>query len=154
VRPGFLSQFLLAWVLPLGLMILLWIYLGRKLANPAAACSASARAARGLRLTRIRVTFDDVAGCDEAKFELQEVIDFLRNPGRYKSSAQRFERSLARRAARDGKTLLGRAVAGEARVPFFPSAAVSLSRCSSASAPRGCVICFSRPSLRPLHRVH
>ena len=66
------------------------------------------------------VTFNDVAGCDEAKYELQEVVDFLRNPDRYKSLGAKIPKGvLLVGPPGTGKTLLARAVAGEAKVPFF-----------------------------------
>ena len=69
---------------------------------------------------RPKVTFDDVAGCDEAKEELQEVIEFLRNPRKFTALGARVPRGvLLLGPPGTGKTLLARAVAGEADVPFF-----------------------------------
>jgi cell division protease FtsH len=69
---------------------------------------------------RPRVTFGDVAGCEEAKAELQEVVDFLRDPQRYHRVGARIPRGvLLVGPPGTGKTLLARAVAGEAKVPFF-----------------------------------
>src|SRR5207248_4963892 len=66
------------------------------------------------------VTFNDVAGCDEAKYELQEVVDFLKNPNRYKSLGAKIPKGvLLVGPPGTGKTLLAKAVAGEAKVPFF-----------------------------------
>src|SRR5205085_2001533 len=66
------------------------------------------------------VTFDDVAGCDEAKFELQEVVDFLKHPDRYSALGAKIPKGvLLVGPPGTGKTLLARAVAGEAHVPFF-----------------------------------
>src|SRR6266545_5617118 len=66
------------------------------------------------------VTFKDVAGCDEAKFELQEVVDFLKHPARYTAVGAKIPKGvLLIGPPGTGKTLLARAVAGEAKVPFF-----------------------------------
>jgi len=71
-----------------------------------------------------RVTFNDVAGIDEAKDELSEIVDFLRNPGKYRRLGGRIPRGvLLAGPPGTGKTLLARAVAGEARVPFFSMSA-------------------------------
>jgi cell division protease FtsH len=78
------------------------------------------RARRYDRASGERVTFADVAGIDEAKDELAEVVDFLRNPGRYRALGGRVPRGvLLSGPPGTGKTLLARAVAGEAGVPFF-----------------------------------
>lgn len=68
----------------------------------------------------IKVTFSDVAGCDEAKLELEEVVDFLKNPTRYNEAGATIPKGvLLEGPPGTGKTLLARAVAGEAGVPFF-----------------------------------
>jgi cell division protease FtsH len=73
---------------------------------------------------QIRVTFDDVAGIDEAKAELAEIVDFLQNPDRYRRLGGRLPRGvLLTGPPGTGKTLLARAVAGQARVPFFTMSA-------------------------------
>jgi cell division protease FtsH len=120
VRPSFLTQFLTAWVLPLGLLALLWIFLSRRLgaANPLLAIGKTKA-----RLTIDKdtgVTFADVAGCDEAKEELQEVVDFLKRPERYEDLGAKIPKGvLLVGPPGTGKTLLARAAAGEAGVPFF-----------------------------------
>lgn len=121
VRPSFLSQFLLAWILPIGLMILLWSYLGRKFSGGAQGLlSVGKNRARILVDKNTGVTFSDVAGCDEAKFELQEVVDFLKNPDRYRALGAKIPKGvLLVGPPGTGKTLLARAVAGEAGVKFF-----------------------------------
>lgn len=121
MRPSFLSQFLLAWILPIALMIMLWTYLGRKLSGGAQSLlSVGKNRARILVDKNTGVTFSDVAGCDEAKFELQEVVDFLKNPDRYRALGAKIPKGvLLVGPPGTGKTLLARAVAGEAGVKFF-----------------------------------
>ncbi len=121
VRPSLISQFLLSWVLPLGIMFLLWNFLSRRMA-------AVGQGVMGIGKSRAKlvadqetgVTFKDVAGCDEAKYELQEVVDFLQNPTRYTKLGAKIPKGvLLVGPPGTGKTLLARAVAGEAKVPFF-----------------------------------
>jgi cell division protease FtsH len=76
--------------------------------------------AREIRFTSVNVTFDDVAGVEEAKRELQEVVQFLKNPSQFKKLGARIPKGvLLVGAPGTGKTLLARAVAGEAAVPFY-----------------------------------
>jgi len=121
VRPSFLSEFLWAWVLPIGFMILLWRLLSRRVAGfGQSMMGLGASKARLVAETDAHVTFDDVAGCDEAKFELQEVILFLKAPRQYKMLGANIPKGvLLVGPPGTGKTLLARAVAGEAKVPFY-----------------------------------
>lgn len=121
VRPSFFSQMLLAWVLPIGLMILLWVWISRKMAGAGQSVLSIGKSKAKLAVDKeTGVNFNDVAGCEEAKFELQEVVDFLQNPQRYKSIGAKIPKGvLLVGPPGTGKTLLARAVAGEAKVPFF-----------------------------------
>ena len=121
VRPNFLTQFLLAWVLPIGLLALFWIMLSRRMGRAGESILSFGKSrARLVADKETGVTFGDVAGCDEAKYELQEVVDFLKNPDRYKALGANIPKGvLLVGPPGTGKTLLARAVAGEARVPFF-----------------------------------
>lgn len=121
-RPKFLSQLLMAWVIPIALMVALWVYLGRKMAGAAGGgiLNVGRSKAKLIAENATGVTFNDVAGCDEAKYELQEIVDFLQNPDRYKSLGARIPKgALLVGPPGTGKTLLARAVAGEAKVPFY-----------------------------------
>ncbi len=121
VRPNPLSQLLFVWLLPLAIFGGLWFFLSRGLRNAGQAVMSFGRSkARVVADTDTGVTFDDVAGCDEAKYELQEVVDFLKNPTRYTALGAKIPKGiLLIGPPGTGKTLLGRAVAGEAGVPFF-----------------------------------
>jgi cell division protease FtsH len=120
-RPGVISQFLLAWVLPIAVMVILWNLLARRMSGPGQSLFAIGKSrARLVADPDTGVTFDDVAGCDEAKFELQEVVNFLKNPKQYEEVGARIPKGvLLIGPPGTGKTLLARAVAGEAHVPFF-----------------------------------
>jgi len=120
-RPGIISQLLLGWILPIVFMIGIWIFLTRRL-NPSGESifSIGKSRARLVADPDTGVTFDDVAGADEAKFELKEVVDFLKNPKQYEDLGAHIPKGvLLVGPPGTGKTLLARAVAGEAKVPFF-----------------------------------
>jgi cell division protease FtsH len=120
-RPGVISQLLVGWILPIAVMVGIWAFVARRL-NPTGQSILSIGKSRA-RLVADRdtgVTFDDVAGCEEAKFELKEVVDFLKEPKRYENLGAHIPKGvLLVGPPGTGKTLLARAVAGEAKVPFF-----------------------------------
>jgi cell division protease FtsH len=119
-RPSALSQLLLSWMLPLVLMFGVWSFLGRRLGAASSLLSIGKSRARLVVDKNTGVTFDEVAGCDEAKQELQEVVQFLKNPDQYKELGARIPKGiLLVGPPGTGKTLLARAVAGEAKVAFF-----------------------------------
>jgi cell division protease FtsH len=107
--------------LPLLLLVLVMVWMGRQAAQSQAGIFGFGRSkARRYMADHPEVTFDDVAGADEAKAELQEVVDFLRHPQKYHDIGARIPRGvLLVGPPGTGKTLMARAVAGEAGVPFF-----------------------------------
>ena len=120
-RPGFLSQFLVAWILPIGIMLVIWSLVSRRMGKAGESILSFGKSkARLIAEKETGITFDDVAGCEEAKYELQEVVDFLKHPARYKSIGANIPKGvLLIGPPGTGKTLLAKAVAGEADVPFF-----------------------------------
>ena len=112
---------LLSWVLPIVVMVLFWSYLSKKIAKSGAGVmSFGSNRAKLVAEGDTGVTFGDVAGVDEAKAELVEVVDFLGNPKKYETVGGRIPKGvLLVGPPGTGKTLLARAVAGEAKVPFF-----------------------------------
>lgn len=121
VRPGFLTQLFMIWILPIGIMLLLWTLIARRMGGAGQSVLTFGKSkARLVADKETGVVFGDVAGCDEAKYELQEVVDFLKNPQRYKALGAKIPKGvLLVGPPGTGKTLLARAVAGEAKVPFF-----------------------------------
>jgi len=120
-RPSLVSQFLLSWIVPIGIMVLIWSFIGRRLGGAGESILSFGKSkARLVAEKETGVTFNDVAGCEEAKYELQEVVDFLKHPQRYKSIGANIPKGvLLIGPPGTGKTLLAKAVAGEAHVPFF-----------------------------------
>ena len=107
---------------PTLLLVALFIFLARRAGGGAAGLSGlgRSRAKRYDAAAQSRVTFADVAGIDEAEEELVEIVDFLRNPGKYRKLGATIPKGvLLSGPPGTGKTLLARAVAGEADVPFF-----------------------------------
>ena len=115
----FLSS-ILSWILPIGIMFLIWRFAMKKMGPGMGVMSFSKSKAKLFAENETRVTFADVAGIDEAKEELQEVVEFLRNPGKFQKLGGRIPKGvLLVGPPGTGKTLLAKAVAGEAKVPFF-----------------------------------
>jgi cell division protease FtsH len=119
-EPGFWRQMLLWWA-PMLALIAIWIFFIRQMqAGGGKAMSFGKSRARLLTENQQRVTFDDVAGVEESKVELEEIIAFLREPKKFTRLGGRIPKGvLLVGPPGTGKTLLARAVAGEAGVPFF-----------------------------------
>jgi cell division protease FtsH len=120
-EQSFLSQIFISWF-PMLLLIGVWVFFMRQMqgGGKGGAFSFGRSKARMLDEGSNTVTFADVAGCDEAKEEVQELVDFLRDPTKFQKLGGRIPRGvLMVGPPGTGKTLLARAIAGEAKVPFF-----------------------------------
>ncbi len=105
---------------PILLLLVFWIFIMRRMSGGGQAFSFGKSKHRLITGDRPKNTFEDVAGCDEAKEELEEVIEFLREPGKFRKLGGKIPKGvLLIGPPGTGKTLLARAVAGEAKVPFF-----------------------------------
>lgn len=119
-RSGVIISFLLTYVVPILLMWVLLSFLFRKMSKGGGPMGVGKSNAKVYVQKETGITFRDVAGEDEAKESLQEVVDFLHNPGKYaKIGAKLPKGALLVGPPGTGKTLLAKAVAGEAKVPFF-----------------------------------
>jgi cell division protease FtsH len=115
-------SFLIGWVLPIVVMMALWSFMARRIMGGGAGSPLmlGKNRARIYSEQDIQVRFADVAGIEEAKTELQEIVDFLRNPERYTRLGGQIPKGvLLVGPPGTGKTLLARAIAGEAGTPFF-----------------------------------
>jgi cell division protease FtsH len=111
---------LLMWVLPLGVMLLIWRFAMKKMGPGQGVMSFGKSKAKLFAESETKITFADVAGIDEAKEELLEVVEFLKMPDKFQKLGGRIPKGvLLVGPPGTGKTLLAKAVAGEAKVPFF-----------------------------------
>ena len=120
-EQSFLAQVFISWF-PMLLLIGVWIFFMRQMqgGGRGGAFSFGKSKARMLDEANNTVTFADVAGCDEAKEEVAELVEFLRDPSKFQKLGGRIPRGvLMVGSPGTGKTLLAKAIAGEAKVPFF-----------------------------------
>ncbi len=121
-KPSLFMAFLLNWF-PFLLLIGVWIFLMRQMQGGGGGRGAMSFGKSRARMhgeDQVQVTFADVAGVEEAKEEVQELVDFLRDPGKFQRLGGKIPRGvLMVGPPGTGKTLLAKAIAGEARVPFF-----------------------------------
>ena len=142
-RSNWMSD-IIAWMIPLALLLVFYIILmrgmGRNMGGGGAGSIFSIGKSRAQlydkNSSNVNVTFKDVAGLEEAKVEIMEVVDFLKNPEKYTKLGGKIPKGvLLVGPPGTGKTLLAKSVAGEANVPFF-----------SLSVPRVFVTCSTTPS--------
>ncbi len=112
---------LFSWILPLLLIVLLGVLIMRQMGRAGSMVMSFGKSkAKIVAEKDTKTTFDDVAGCEEAKEELREIIEFLKNPKKFQSLGGKIPKGvLLMGPPGTGKTLIARAVAGEAGVPFF-----------------------------------
>jgi cell division protease FtsH len=123
ITENWFKDFLLAWILPLAVLVVIWTFVFRRMGGggPGETIMSFGKSrAKIYGESDVKVTFNDVAGVEEAKEELIEVVEFLKRPDKFTRLGGRIPKGVMLVGPPGtGKTLLARAVAGEAKVPFF-----------------------------------
>lgn len=117
---------ILSWVIPIILLVVIWLFIFRRMSGGATGGAGNifsvgkSKAQIFDKNTHVKIDFKDVAGLEEAKIEIKEIVDFLKNPKKYTELGGKIPKgALLVGPPGTGKTLLAKAVAGEANVPFF-----------------------------------
>lgn len=115
------ATLLFSWILPIGLLVFLWVFLMKRMNSYGKDVMSFVKTRAKITAEQdTKTTFEHVAGCDEAKEELKEIVEFLKSPGKFEQLGGKIPKgALLVGPPGTGKTLLARAVAGEAGVPFF-----------------------------------
>ncbi len=121
ITNTWLTNLIFGWILPFGLLFFLWWFMTRKIRGSSGSIFGFGKGRFKVYLNkRPDVKFSDVAGIDEVKYEIEEIVEFLRNPSKYQKLGGRIPKGvLLVGAPGTGKTLLAKATAGEAEVPFL-----------------------------------